>query len=150
LQPQSWSSAYRVYGHDNREAAVRIASPFWSDRAGTINLELKAADSSCNPYLALGALLAAGLDGIERQLDPGQPTEVDPASLTDAERAARGITRLPAGLDEALAALEADTTLTDALGPLLTQSYLIVRRSEADAYRDQGVEFEIAGHFYKY
>jgi glutamine synthetase len=150
LQPQSWSSAYRVYGHDNREAAVRIASPFWSDRAGTINLELKAADSSCNPYLALGALLAAGLDGIERQLDPGAPTEVDPASLTDAERAARGITRLPASLDEALAALEADTTLTDALGPLLTQSYLIVRRSEADAYRDQGVEFEIAGHFYKY
>src|SRR5207248_5124672 len=104
LQPQWWSSAYAVYGHDNREAAVRIASPFWSDVAGTVNLELKAADASCNPYLALGGLLAAGLDGMERRLDPGEPTEVDPAALTEAERRGRGSTRLPASLDEALAA----------------------------------------------
>ena len=61
LQPQSWSSAYTAWGHDNREAAVRVASPFWSDREGSTNLELKAADSSCNPYIALGGLLAAGL-----------------------------------------------------------------------------------------
>src|SRR6266849_1073640 len=115
LQPQSWSSAFAVYGHDNREAALRIASPFWSDAAGTINLELKAADASCNPYLALGGLLAAGLDGMERRLDPGEPTEVDPAALTEAERRERGITRLPASLDEALAALKADPLLMDAL-----------------------------------
>src|SRR6185312_10373583 len=98
-QPQSWSSAYAVYGHDNREAALRLASPFWSDAAGTVNLELKAADSSCNPYLALGGLLAAGLDGLERHLDPGSPTEVDPASLTEEQRRDQGIARLPASLD---------------------------------------------------
>jgi glutamine synthetase len=150
LQPQSWSSAFAVYGHDNREAALRIASPFWSNAAGTLNLELKAADSSGNPYLALGALLAAGLDGIDRGLDPGDPTEVDPASLTEEERRERGITRLPASLDEALAALETDNLLIEALGPLLARSYLAVRRSEADAYRNQNTDFEIAGHFYKY
>src|SRR5207302_95361 len=115
LQPQSWSSAFAVYGHDNREAALRIASPFWSDAAGTVNLELKAADASCNPYLALGGLLAAGLEGMERRLDPGEPTEVDPASLPEAERQKRGITRLPSSVDEAIGALEADQVLQAAL-----------------------------------
>lgn len=150
LQPQSWSSAYRVYGHDNREAAVRIPSPFRSDVEGTVNLELKAIDSSCNPYLAVGGLLAAGLDGIDRGLDPGEPVEVDPGALSEEERRGRGILRLPATLDEAIAALEADAVLTGALGPLLTRSYLSVRRSEADAYRERDEEAEFAGHFYKY
>src|SRR5207302_10716420 len=129
LQPQWWSSAYVVYGHDNREAAVRIASPFWSDVAGTVNLELKAADASSNPYIALAGLLAAGLDGIERRLDPGAPTDVDPATLSEAEREARGIRRLPETLDAALDNLEADELLLDAMGPLLARSYLKVRRS---------------------
>lgn len=150
LQPSTWSSAFAVYGHDNREAALRIASPFWSDVPGTVNLELKAVDASCNPYLALGGLLAAGLDGMACRLDPGAPTEVDPATLSEAERRERGITRLPRTLDEAVVALEADSLLIEALGPLLATSYLAVRRSEADAYRDQGPDFEVAGHFYKY
>jgi glutamine synthetase len=150
LQPQSWSSAFSVWGHDNREAALRIASPFRSDPAGTINLELKAADSSSNPYLALGSLLAAGLDGIERGLEPPAAVEVDPASLTDEERRKQGIQRLPASLDEALAALQADAVLTEALGALMFDSFLAVRRSEADAYRDKGPDVEVEGHFYTY
>lgn len=150
LQPQAWSSAYAIWGHDNREAALRVASPFWSDLAGSANLELKAADSSCNPYLALGALLAAGLDGIERGLDPGEPVEVDPATLSDAERAARGVARLPDSLDAALEALESDRLLLDALGPLLADSFLAVRRSEARAYAEMGEAEQFAGHFAKY
>ncbi|HZT44421.1 MAG TPA: glutamine synthetase family protein [Chthonomonadaceae bacterium] len=150
LQPQSWSSAFAVYGHDNREAAIRIASPFWSDRAGTVNLELKAADSSSNPYLALGGLLAAGLDGLDRRLDPGTAIEVDPVSLTEEQRREQGIARLPGSLDEALSALEADSVLMSALSPLLSHSYLTVRRSEAAAFRDKDTDFEIANHFYKF
>ena len=111
LQPRSWSSAYAIYGTDNREAAIRIASPFWSDVAGTSNLELKAADSSANPYLALGCLIAAGLDGIERQLDPGEELLVDPATLSEEERAARNIRRLPGSLGAALDELERDRLL---------------------------------------
>ncbi len=150
LQPQSWSSAYTVWGHDNREAAVRVASPFWSDVEGSTNLELKAADSSCNPYIALGGLLAAGLDGVGRGLDPADSTETDPASLSDAERSARGIRRLPASLDEALDNLAADRLLMEALGDLLGRSYLAVRRSEARAYAAMDDEAQFRGHFYKY
>jgi glutamine synthetase len=150
LQPQSWSSAFTVWGHDNREAAVRVASPFWSDVEGSTNLELKSVDSSCNPYIALGGLLAAGLDGIERGLVPSKPTEVDPASLTDAERDAFGARRLPSSLDEALDALEGDAVLIDALGPLLARSYLAVRRSEAQAYASMAEEEQFRQHFYRY
>jgi glutamine synthetase len=150
LQPQSWSSAYTAWGHDNREAAVRVASPFWSDVEGSTNLELKAADSSCNPYIALGGLLAAGLDGIERGLDPRESTEADPASLSEDERRARGIRRLPASLDEALDNLAADAVLMEALGDLLGRSYLAVRRSEAVAYAAMDDAAQFRGHFYKY
>src|SRR5207248_883036 len=67
LAPQMWSSAYTIYGMDNREAAVRICSPMSDDRAKSVNLELKPSDSSGNPYLALGAVIHAGLDGIRRK-----------------------------------------------------------------------------------
>jgi glutamine synthetase len=150
LQPRSWSSAYTAWGYDNREAAVRVASPFWSNVEGSTNLELKASDSSSNPYIALGGLLAAGLDGIERELDPGAPTEVDPASLSDDERIERGIRRLPGTLDEALDNLADDALLMDALGDLLARSYLAVRRSEARAYAEQDEAFEFREHLYKY
>jgi glutamine synthetase len=150
LQPQSWSSAFAVYGHDNREAALRIASPFWSDAAGTLNIELKAADSSCNPYLALGGLLAVGLDGLARTLEPGSPIELDPATLTQEQRQAQGIARLPASLDESLTCLEADSLLIEALGPLLAKSFLAVRRSEAEAFRNQKADFETSHHFSRY
>jgi glutamine synthetase len=118
--------------------------------AGSTNLELKAADSSCNPYLALGALLAAGLDGIDRGLDPGPAVELDPGALSDAERAARGIARLPDSLDAALDALEADALLLDALGPLAAQAFLAVRRSEALAYAAMDDDAQFREHFYKY
>ena len=89
LAPQMWSSAYTVYGMDNREAAVRICSPMRDDPAGSVNLELKPSDSSANPYLALGACIYAGLDGIRRKLDPGEAVNVNPATLTD-DAAPRG------------------------------------------------------------
>src|SRR5207244_1713703 len=84
------------------------------------NVELKAADASSNPYLAVGGLIAAGLDGLERGLEPPDPVEVDPVTIDEHERVERGIVRLPATQEEALNALEADAVLTDALGPVLT------------------------------
>jgi glutamine synthetase len=128
LQPHFWSSAYTAWGNDNREGAVRVASRYLSDAEGTANAERKAADLSMNPYLAFGALIAAGLDGIRRELDPGAPVAIDPGNYTDAEREARGIKRFPTTLNEALDALEADSALTGALGPLLATSYIAVKR----------------------
>jgi glutamine synthetase len=114
------------------------------------NAELKAADSSCNPYLALGGLIAAGLDGLERGLELPGPVEVDPATIPEDERLRRGILPLPATQEKALDELEADDVLTDALGPVLTTSYLAVRRSEWAAYSAGDETFAQQGHFSKY
>ena len=131
LAPQMWASAYTCYGMDNREAAIRICSALRGDPASSVNLELKPSDSSANPYLALGGFIYAGLDGIRGKLDPGEAMNVDPATLTESERAAGGAHRLPASLAAALDALSADTMLMDALGPLRSTAYLAVKRSEA-------------------
>jgi len=150
LQPRFWSSAYTAWGPDNREAAVRVASVRRGIEMESTNLELKPCDPSNNPYLALGALLAAGLDGIERKLDPGEPVLADPDSLSEAERGRRGIRRLPTSLGGALDALERDEVLRAALGEPLAKEYLIVKHSEVRAFADKDVAFEIAQHFYKY
>jgi glutamine synthetase len=147
LQPQLWSSAYTVYGMDNREAAVRICSPLRGDDSSSVNLELKPSDSSANPYLALGALILAGLDGIRRQRDPGPAVNVDPATMSEAERVAAGARRLPQSLGEALDALEADALLMNALGPLRSAGYLAVKRAEADEFARHDAAYECSRHF---
>src|SRR6185436_18897332 len=136
IVPQYWAGAFTCWGFDNREAPMRIASPFRGAEEASTNAELKASDASCNPYLALGGLIAAGLDGLERGLEPPEPGEVDPATIPEDERTRRGIERLPATQAEALDALAADGVLTDALGPTLARSYLAVRRSEWKAYSE--------------
>ncbi len=150
LQPHFWSSAYTTWGPDNREGAVRVASRYKSNEEGTANAELKAADLSANPYLAFGALIAAGLDGVRRQLDPGEPTLIDPGNFTDAERKKRGIKRFPATLKETVDALEKDTVLTDALGPLLSASYIAVKRLEYQSFSQQDDAYEVKHHFWKF
>jgi glutamine synthetase len=150
LLPHFWSSAYTAYGFDNREGAIRVPSTFWGREVDSTNLELKPADHSGNPYLAIGGLIAAGLDGIRRELEPGEPIDVDPGNLTEEERARRGIKRLPETLNAALDALEADTVLTGALGPLLTSSYVAVKRLESSFFADKSPEEETRQHFYKY
>jgi glutamine synthetase len=150
LQPRFWSSAYTAWGPDNREGAIRIPSKRRGREAESANLELKPSDPACNPYLALGGLLAAGLDGIERKLDPGAPTLVDPDTLSDAERAQRGIQRLPGSLGQALDALERDEVLREALGPVLLNEYLAVKRSEVRAFDGKAVAFEVEQHFYRF
>jgi glutamine synthetase len=150
LLPHYWSSAYEAYGFDNREGAIRIPSMFWGREAESINLELKPADHSGNPYLAIGALLAAGMDGIQNNIDPGEPQEIDPGNYSDEEREKRGIRRLPTSLDEALDELERDDVLKEALGPLLATSYIAVKRNEAAFFKDKTPEEETRQHFYKY
>jgi glutamine synthetase len=150
IVPGYWAGAYACWGFDNREAPVRVPSTFRGAEEASTNAELKACDASANPYLALGGLIAAGLRGIERRLELPEPVDVDPATLPDEERERRGIAPLPATQAEALDALEADEILTRALGPVLTRSYLAVRRSEWAAYSAEDEAFEQRGHFEKY
>jgi glutamine synthetase len=152
LQPGSWSGAYICFGPDNREAAVRITSTYWGQEETSTNLELKACDNTCNPYLALGAVIAAGLDGVDRRLTPpdGQLALDDPGKLEDEEREARQIKRLPADLTEAIGCLEGDELLLESLGQPLARAFLAIRRTEWDAFRLAGESFEHSHHVYKY
>jgi glutamine synthetase len=150
LQPHMWSAAYTCYGPDNREAALRIASPFWQRDMASINLEFRPCDPSCNPYLALGGLLAAGLDGLVQQRHPGPAVVYNPALLADEARHQCGIHRLPQTLDDALAALQADAVLTTALGHDLAQEYVLVKGAEAAVFRQHDLAFELARHLEVY
>jgi glutamine synthetase len=150
LAPNSWSSAYTCWGPDNREAAVRVASPFRGRIEASTNVEIKAVDGSANPYLALGAIVAAGLDGMRRGLDPGEPVLTNPHDMTDAEREARGIRRYPTTLADALVELEQDQVLLDALGAERAHEFIGVRRAEWTDLGHMPVDRQIAAHFRRY
>jgi glutamine synthetase len=150
LTAGAWASSTNAWGFDNREAAIRVASPFHGREAQTYNIEYKPMDAAANPYLAFGAVLRAGLDGITRGLPLAPPALVDPAKLSRDERAAAGVLDLPANLGEALEELATDDVLVDALGPLLHRAFLAVRRSEIAVFAEQSVEQELAAHLYKY
>ena len=107
LSGATWAPAYISYGDNNRTAMVRI--PYG-------RLELRLADSSCNPYLAGAAMVAAGLDGLERELDPGEPQNVNFYELGVEELKKRKIELLPQTLGEALDELERDEFFASTLG----------------------------------
>jgi glutamine synthetase len=141
IRPHFWSGAFRCWGVDNREAAVRVPSS--PAGPGPTHFELKTCDASANPYLALGAVLAAGIDGVRHGLDPGAPLDVDPGRLTDEERRARGIDALPGNLGEAIERLSGDRVLLGALRPGLAQAFLAVRRAEWEALKDLELAEEV-------
>jgi glutamine synthetase len=150
LAPNMWSSAYTCWGPDNREASVRVPSPFKGRVQASTNIEIKPVDGSANPYLALGGILAAGLDGIERRLDPGEPLASNPHDLDEAEREARGIHRYPVSLSDALDALEQDEVLMAALGEARAREFIGVRRAEWSDLGRLSVAQQIAAHFRRY
>jgi glutamine synthetase len=140
VRPRSWAGAYACWGYGNREGAIRV--PQQSDGPIT-NVELKTVDSTCNPYLALGAVIAAGLDGIKRGMLLPDPIQMDPADLGDDERETRKAWRLPTNLGEAINALQHDAVLSDALGADLFRSFVAVRRMEWEALKDLPDEEEV-------
>jgi glutamine synthetase len=150
LQPNAWASATTAWGFDNKEAALRVCSPFFQREEQSYNIEFKTSDASANPYLSLGAIIAAGLDGIERELEPGEPSEHDPAYLSEEELARGKVRPLPTSMTAALDALEADDFILGTLGELLSRCYLGVRRSEAETFAANDLDFEIRNHFYRF
>ena len=140
IQPRFWSGAYTCWGYGNREAAVRIPQV---DTEGSItNFELKTVDPSCNPYLALGAVISAGLDGIEKKMILNKQVNKDPADLTEREMKESNIKRLPLNLGEAIEFLTEDVVLLHALEKDLSQSFLAVRTAEWEAMKNMTVEQE--------
>jgi glutamine synthetase len=123
LQPSRWAGIWQAWGHETRETALRLIT------GHSANAELKCFDATANPYLLVGAVLAAGLAGVTASLRLPPPTTGDPA-------ADGGATRLPASAKEAADALESSAVLAAALGPELHDTILTVRRAEADRCAD--------------
>ncbi len=130
LLPGSWAPANIYWGIGNRSGVARI--PGKGDRR---HIEYRSGDNSCNPALFLTGLLAAGLDGIRRQIDPGPPFHHDVGRMTTEEMVAAGLTFLPRTLPEALDALERDDVIAEAIGAELLPHFLSVKRSELEAYQ---------------
>lgn len=141
LQPHYWSGAFRCWGLDNREAAVRVPSNF--QRPSPTHIELKTIDAAANPYLALGAVITAGLDGIHKQLDPGEAVAIDPGNWSESERQQRAIDRLPVDLGEAIDHLKQNSVLQSALGVNLSQAFLAVRKAEWLAMQEMSLDAEV-------
>src|ERR671931_887379 len=112
----TWAPVYISYGYNNRTQMLRIP--------GAGRIEDRTVDGSCNPYLAATVVLAAGLDGIERGLDPGEPNSLNLYETTEEDRARLGIDVLPANLLDATRELEADDVLRAALGRARDEDYI--------------------------
>jgi glutamine synthetase len=115
LSGATWAPAYIAYGDNNRTACVRIPGG---------RLEFRLPDGSCNPYLASAAILAAGMDGVKRKLDPGKPNNTNLYDYSFEEIAKKGIQLLPQNLNEALDALDKDAVVKGALGPRLAAEFI--------------------------
>ena len=130
MQPGFFAPTHAIWGLDNRSALVRVVS---SQRHGR-RIEFRAADGTCNPFLLAAALLAAGLDGVRRRLDPGEAFEDDVARWSAPDLAKLGIARTPHSLDNALDALEVDDVFSGILGREVVKAFLYVKRSEQAKY----------------
>lgn len=129
LLPGSWSPAHVCWGVGNRATLVRV--PGMGRRR---HLEFRSGDNAANPFIFLTAILAAGLDGLKHKAELPTPVNEDVGHLSDAEAQSRGLAYLPRSLPEALAAFEADPVIAEALGPVIFNEFLKVKRTELAAY----------------
>lgn len=144
LVPQHWAGAYAAWGPENRETALRLVSGAVGSRSWAANLEVKCFDQSANPYLAVAGLVFAGLAGLTEQLRLPDPVDVDPALLSEDERARRDIRRLPDSLKGAAAAFEADKKLWADFGEQLASTIVDIRQAEAAHFEGMSDEQIVA------
>ncbi len=133
LVPDSLAPTHAGWGLDNRATFIRIPP----ERGSASRVEVRSGDGAANPYLAIGALLLAGLQGIREELEPPPPV------AGDAYRAEDPGPPLPSSLEAALDALEADTTLVDAIGPEIVTPFLAMKRFEIERHRAWTSDWEI-------
>src|ERR687888_88378 len=135
----TWSPVWISYGYNNRTQMLRIPGPG--------RIEDRTIDGSCNPYLAATAVLAAGLDGIESGLDPGDPNPGNMYTTSEEELKKRGVELLPANLLDATRELEQDEVIRNALGRAKDEDYadyfIRVKRDEWARYHEQVTPWEI-------
>ena len=134
LSGATWAPAYISYGDNNRTSMVRV--PYG-------RLELRLCDSSCNPYLATAAVIAAGLDGIERKLDPGPPHNINHYRYTPEALREMNIGVLPQTLIEALRALQDDSLFAEQLGEAFLREFIELKEMEWTEYQRHVSDWEV-------
>jgi glutamine synthetase len=139
----SWAPVFNSYGSNNRTNSVRVPS-------GGGRCESRNADGAVNPYLAATLALAAGLEGIREQIDPGIPNEDNLYAISEAERQSRGIDFLPQTLQEAVAAFAADPLMEETLGTELRNEFIRYKSEEWQAYHLSVSKWEIDRYSYMF
>ena len=139
LVPCHEAPLYVTWAKKNRSPMIRIPAP----RGKSTRVEVRSPDPSCNPYLAIGLMLRAGLDGLENRIDPGEAMNVNLYQLSPQEIAQRQLQTLPASLEEALQAFAEDTLLQEALGPHIWSHFREAKLREWDEYRTQVHQWEV-------
>ena len=143
LVPGYEAPVYIGWAQVNRSALIRIPQPV-SGKPDTVRLELRYPDPSTNPYLAFNAMLAAGLDGIDRDLPCPKPlNQLNVYELTEEARTDLGIEMLPGSLYEAIDAFEQDPLLHEALGKSITESFIKARHAEWEEFRMHVTDWEL-------
>jgi glutamine synthetase len=132
----TWAPVFNSFGTNNRTNSVRI--PMGGGRCESRN-----ADSSCNPYLAAALVLAAGLEGVREQLDPGEPHHENLYELSPAELEKIGVEELPRTLGEAVDAFAADPFVEKTLGTELRNEFIKYKRAEWEEYHQTVSQWEI-------
>ncbi len=140
LVPGYEAPVYVAWSDRNRSALIRKPA---ARVPAASRIEARFPDPSCNPYLAFAALITAGIDGIERDLDAPDPVRENIYEFDEAKRSEYGIETLPGNLGEAVDALEQDEVILDALGPHVADKFVEAKSAEYDDYRIDVSQWEL-------
>lgn len=146
LVPGYEAPIYIAWSAGNRSPMIRVPA----ERGENTRVELRSPDPSCNPYLALAVTIKAGMDGIMHKMEAPAPVSRNLYRMSEGERTQMGIRDLPANLEQALDALEADPVILEALGEEVADWYIEAKRIEWDVYRQQVSQWEIEQYLSSY
>lgn len=146
LVPGYEAPVYVSWAEKNRSPMIRIPA----SRGKGTRVEVRSPDPSCNPYLAIGLMLCAGLDGMEKRMDPGPPMSCNLYDLSEEERNQMGIPTLPGNLIDALEEFERDEVLKEAVGPHIWKQFHTAKKLEWDTYRCQVHPWELERYLSTY
>jgi glutamine synthetase len=150
LVPSHWAGAYRCWGRENREAAVRLVTGSTGETHLVANAEVKCVDASANPYLAVGAILAVGVASLDKGLSLPDEVGGDPVALDPGELRRLGVERLPETVAAALARLDGSDLLQNAMGDYLYDAFTAVHRAEDALFAGSTPEQVVAATRWRY
>jgi len=146
LVPGYEAPVYIAWSARNRSPLIRIPAK----RGLSTRIELRNPDPSCNPYLALAAMLKAGLDGIKNKIEPPKPINSNVYKMDESERKLASINSLPGSLEEAVQCLAEDEVIKDALGEHIYERYMEAKKKECTEYRAVVHQWEIDKYLTKF